>query len=132
RLARRPHRAATAFGRQRFKPAGVDDDVVARADLAVAVMAIARQAREISDERGARRRQAIEKRRLADVRTADDGNDRLHPAARPAYSTVTSATVPSWAWTIAPPPNARGVALISLPTGIRARKPPSSGDRKCR
>jgi hypothetical protein len=40
------------------------------------VLAIARQARQIGDERVARVREAVEQRRLADVLAADEDEDR--------------------------------------------------------
>ena len=48
------------------------------ADAAVAVVAVARQAGEVGDDRVAALRHAVEQRRLADVGPADDGDDGLH------------------------------------------------------
>ena len=77
-LGLRGHFPRDPLGMQRFEPAGVDDDVVARADPAHAVMTIAREPREVRHQRGPRPRQAVEQGRLADIRSADDRNDGLH------------------------------------------------------
>ncbi len=58
--------------------AGVDDDELMRLAPAVAVLAIARDARNVGDERVARAGQGIEERRLADIRPADEGDDWKH------------------------------------------------------
>ena len=70
--------------RDRLEAAGVDDEELAVAGARAAVMAIARQAREIGDERVARLRQPVEQRRLADVGAADEGEGGQHqPATAP-------------------------------------------------
>ena len=71
------HDAGRVLG---LEAAGIDDDELVPADLRVAVVAIARQAGEVGDDRVARLGQAIEERRLADVRPADQGDDGLHEA----------------------------------------------------
>ena len=58
--------------------AGIDDDEFAIAQSAYAVVAIARESRHIGDERVARAREHIEQRRLADIRTTDESDDRQH------------------------------------------------------
>ena len=63
-----------------LEAAGVDDDELALADAAVAVVAVARQAGEVGDDRVAALRHAVEQRRLADVGAADDGDDGFHGA----------------------------------------------------
>ena len=49
---------------------------------AVAVVAVARQAGEVGDDRVARLRQRLNKRRLADVGPADQRDDGLHGCRR--------------------------------------------------
>ena len=61
-----------------LEAAGVDDDELVAADLGVAVVAVARQAGEVGDDRVARPGQAVEERRLADVRPADEGDHGFH------------------------------------------------------
>ncbi len=65
--------------------AGVDHDARAALVAGIAVFAVAGQARDVGDERVARARQRVEERRLADVRTPDQGDDWQHindPRAR--------------------------------------------------
>ncbi len=61
-----------------LEPAGVDGQERALADAAAPVVAVARETREIGDERRAAARQSIEERRLADVRASDDHEGRQH------------------------------------------------------
>jgi hypothetical protein len=56
---------------------GVDQDEVVAVPIRVAVKAIARGARKIFDDRAALADQAVEQGRLADVRTADNGDNWL-------------------------------------------------------
>ena len=65
----------------RLEPARVHDDVRLVADASAPVMPVARQAGNIGDDRIAAARQPVEKRRLADVRTADDNEGWNHCAA---------------------------------------------------
>ena len=62
-----------------FEAAGVNHDICFAANAAASVMAIARQSRNIGDDRITAAGQPIEQRRLADVRPADnhDGWDHL-------------------------------------------------------
>jgi hypothetical protein len=68
----------------RLEPAGVDDQIFALAGARAAVVAIARQSGKIGDERIARLRQAVEERRFADIRSADesDGGEHCFPAGQ--------------------------------------------------
>ena len=77
-LGLRRHLAHDAFGIQRLEAAGVDDDVVAGAAAAFAVMTVAGQPGKVGDDRRTRPRQPIEQRRLADIGTSDQRDDRLH------------------------------------------------------
>ena len=67
--------------RDRLEAAGVDDEEFAVAGAPAAVVAVARQAREVGDERVARLREPVEQRRLADVGTADERDRGQHQAA---------------------------------------------------
>ncbi len=62
--------------------AGVDDDELVPADLGISVMAVARQAGEVGDDRVARPGPAVEQGRLADVRPADQRDHGLHGCRR--------------------------------------------------
>ena len=68
--------AAEDAGRQRIEAAGVDDAEARRPPLADAVAAIARDARLVLDERRLPADQAVEQRRLADVRPPDQRDQR--------------------------------------------------------
>ena len=59
-----------------IETAGVDDPHLAAEVIGLAVAAIARQARRVVDERGAPADEPVEQRRLADVRPADDRDER--------------------------------------------------------
>ena len=61
-----------------LEAAGVDDEVRPAAQAAVAVVAVARHARQVVHDRVAAAREAVEEGRLADVRPPDQGDDRLH------------------------------------------------------
>ncbi len=84
RLRRSPARVCFAIScrmpvlRHRLEAAGVDDEERAVADAPAAVVAVAREAREVGDQRGARARQPVEQRRLADVGAADDDEGGQH------------------------------------------------------
>ena len=58
--------------------AGVDADVLHRAELAVAVLAVARDAGHVGHDGVTRLRERVEQRGLADVRPPDDRDDRQH------------------------------------------------------
>ena len=87
RLPRLPgHLVQDAVLRDGFEPARVDDEERLLTDAGAAVVPVARQAREIGDERGAGSGQPVEERRLADVRAPDDdygGQHRSVPARPP-------------------------------------------------
>ena len=55
-------------------PAGVDEDEALARPLADDVLAVARDARRLEDNGLARGGEAVDERRLADVRKADDGD----------------------------------------------------------
>ena len=57
---------------------GIDHHDVASSDARVAVTPVARQSRQVRDERVARARQGVEQCRLADVRAADERKRRQH------------------------------------------------------
>ena len=70
-----PHRREDP-GRERIEAAGVDDAKPRRPPLADAVAAIARDARLVLDQRRLPADQAVEQRRLADVRPPDQRDQR--------------------------------------------------------
>ena len=76
------HLVQDAVLRHRLEAAGVDHEERASPTRAAPVMAIAREAREVGDERVARARQAIEQRRLADVGPADEDESGQHRRSR--------------------------------------------------
>jgi hypothetical protein len=80
------HLAEQSVLRHRLEPAGIDDMVGPRPEPAVAVVPVAREARDVRDERVPRPREAVEEGRLADVRPADDDDGRFHcwPSVPPA------------------------------------------------
>ena len=78
------HLVQDAFLRDGFEAAGVDDEKGLLADAGAAVVPVARQAREIGDERGAGPGQPVEERRLADVRAPDDDQGGQHRDSVPA------------------------------------------------
>jgi hypothetical protein len=59
-----------------IEPAGIDDAQHGPEVIALAVAAIARQARRVVDQRGPPADEPVEQRRLADVGPADDGHER--------------------------------------------------------
>ncbi len=62
-----------------LEASGIDDDVFVLAQLAVAVVPITREAREIGDDGVARFREPVEQGGLAHVGAAHQGDDWLHP-----------------------------------------------------
>ena len=58
--------------------ARIDNDEFARAETANAVMTIARQPRQVGDQRVARTRERIEQGGFADIGAADEGDDGKH------------------------------------------------------
>jgi hypothetical protein len=68
-------------GRERIEAARVDDAEAGRAPLAHAVTAIARDARLVLDQRGLPADQPVEQRRLADVRPAQQRDQRQPESA---------------------------------------------------
>jgi hypothetical protein len=61
-----------------IETAGIDDAQRRTEIIGVAVAAIAREVRRVVDKRGAATDQAVEQRRLADVRPADDRDEWRH------------------------------------------------------
>ena len=106
--------------RHRLEPAGVDDEIGGIADARATVVAIASQTGEVGDERGARPRQAIEQRRLADVGTPDETSQRSgeHGAVRrrAAQRTLTENTAPPVLCQTAPSPDLLGWAVAAVPS----------------
>ena len=80
RLAR--HLGGDAALGNRLEAAGVDHDEAPLADPTLAVVAIAREAGQVVDQRVAAAREPIEEGRLADVRPSDDGHHRRRAAGR--------------------------------------------------
>jgi hypothetical protein len=79
------HQAFDAADDRFDQAAGVDDDARAPFVADVTVLAVAREAGHVGDERVARPRQGIEQGRFADVGATDQGDDRQHindPRAR--------------------------------------------------
>jgi len=72
------HLAIDAAGRIRLEAAGVDDDVLVLALLAIAVVPVTREPGEVRHDRVAGLGQAVEKRGFADVRAPHEGNDGFH------------------------------------------------------
>jgi hypothetical protein len=60
------------------QPAGVDHHGRTGSDVQVAVLTVAREPRNVGDERIARSRQRVEQRRLPDVGPADERDDGKH------------------------------------------------------
>ena len=80
------HRLAGLFGHFlvdagssiRLKATRVDDDVLLRAELAVAVMPVACEPGKVRHNRIPRFGQAVKDRRFAHIRAAHQGNNRFH------------------------------------------------------
>ena len=58
--------------------AGINDDIGEGTDAANAVLAVARQPRQVCNECVARTRQTVEERRFTDIGTPDEGDDGQH------------------------------------------------------
>ena len=65
------------------QPAGIDDHVGHGPEATEAVLAVARESRYVRDDGIAGAGEHVEQRRLADIRPADQGDDRQHGAALP-------------------------------------------------
>ena len=61
-----------------LEAAGVDDEEGPAAEAALAVVPVARYARQVVHDGVAAAREPVEEGRLADVRPPDQGDDRLH------------------------------------------------------
>jgi hypothetical protein len=72
------HLLDDAGGAVRLESSGVDDDELATADAAVAVVAVACQPGEVGDDGITAAGHTVEQGRLADVRTADHRDDGFH------------------------------------------------------
>ena len=72
------HFAQDAVFSDRLKTAGINDEERAFTHPPLAVMAIAREPGEISDQRIARARHSVEQGRFADIWPPDQGDDRFH------------------------------------------------------
>jgi hypothetical protein len=72
------HFLEDAGGRLGLEAAGVDDDELVLADLAVTVVAVAGQAGVVGHDRVAAAGESVEQGGLADVGSSDEGNDRFH------------------------------------------------------
>ncbi len=62
----------------RFEATGIDGDELMRAHAALTIVTVAGQACEVGHDGIAALGQAIEQRRLADVGSSDQRNDRFH------------------------------------------------------
>src|SRR6185503_12325486 len=121
RLAR--HLDEHALGR-RLEAAGVDGDEAALSLAAFAVVPVARDARQIVDDRVPAARQPVKEGGFADVRTPDKGDDRLHGTS--------ACRLPSSVCTRSPAGSAIGTARTAPPlVSKRLTKAPESRDRKC-
>ncbi len=85
-LGLRCHFPHDALGIDGLEAAGIDGNVITRADAAFTVMPVAGEPGKIGDQCSARARQPIEQCRLADIRTADDRNYGFHNEQSPARS----------------------------------------------
>ena len=111
---------------QRLETAGIDHQVRLASQLAVPVMAVARQSRQVGDEGVARTCQAVEQRRLADIGAADEDEGRFHRAS-------IALTLPPLVWTRKAPPTVVTGARTGEPSIVcRPTKPPSSRDSRWR
>ena len=72
------HRLDDAFALHGLETARVDDDVGTRTDAALTVLTVAGEARIIGDDGVAASRESVEERRLADIRTTNECNNRKH------------------------------------------------------
>src|SRR5688572_10880152 len=112
------HLDEDALRRARLETAGVDRDEGTRTVARLSVMPVARHARHVVHDGVAASREAVKERRLADVRPADDGDDRLHSAR--------ATSPPSTVCTRIPAPSARGVARTAPLAPPRAMNSPLS------
>ena len=89
-LALRPHARRDAAGGGFFQPRRIDhrDDVAG--DVRFALAPVARQPRQIRDQRRTLSRQPVEKGRFADIGSADDGDDGWHVMSFQARTTRAS------------------------------------------
>src|SRR4029078_8607979 len=72
-----------------YQSAGVDAHVLHRAELAVTVLPVARDAGDVRDDGVARLRERVEQRGLADVGPPDDGDDGQHGGDRGCWWRLT-------------------------------------------
>ena len=75
------HFVQDTFLDQRLEAARVDDQIRLATQFAVAVVPVTRQTGDICDKRITRLGQAVEQRRLTDVRSTDNHNGWLHSAS---------------------------------------------------
>ena len=119
------HFAEDAVLDQRFETAGVDHQIRLATQLAVPVVAVAGQPRQVGDDGVARPGQAVEQGRLADVGAADQDQGRLHRAS-------IRLRLPPEVCTRNPEPAAWTGTRTGEPSVFwRATKLPSSADRMC-
>ena len=78
RLGLLDHAAGQARGRRAFEARGVDRGEFEVAETPVALATVARHARHVVDQCKPLADQAVEQRRLADVRPANDGDGEAH------------------------------------------------------
>ncbi len=108
----------------RLEAAGVDGDEAAAARAPLAVMAIARHARQVVHDRVTALRQAVKEGRFADVRAPDQREHRFHSAR--------ACNAPFCVCTSRAPGTAVGAARTAPPlVAYRATKAPVSRARKC-
>ena len=97
-----------------LEPAGVDDDEPPAVPLGVAVQPVAGRPGAVLDDRRALAEEPVEERALADVRSADDGDDG-HPASSARHGQAAPAA-PTWSG----PRGAVGSEVVR-PAGVAAR-----------
>ena len=100
--------------RVELEPAGVDDDEPPAVPLGVAVQPVAGRPGAVLDDRRALAEEPVEQRALADVRSADDGDDR-DPASSARHGQAAPAA-PTWSG----PRGAVGSEVVR-PAGVAAR-----------
>lgn len=92
------HLSHDAFLGNGFEAAGIDGDERTVADPAFAVVAIARQARNIRNQRVTRARQTVEEGRFADIRPPYKGNDWFHACVPHANSATANSDCCNCGW----------------------------------
>ena len=118
---------------------GVDDDIGDRPEAAVAVLAIARDARHVRDQGVPGPGQAVEERGLADIRPPDQHHHRQHRRHRPIRwgervqrRGRKALTRPSSSCTTSRSPATCGALVTRPPALLRAAKAPLVASNQCK